>query len=811
MAIVAYPGTPGTVIYGGIPIPTGGTTLTTITLANTSGSTQAAGFVSPMFGLPLKQGDVPAGQYPAFELADGTPCDPTIYATTSWPDGSMKWCGVFLRVPTTVAGSGTLAITVKNGGSAPGSSARAVSDLTAADLKVELTGVTNLTGTWTASLNDAITNGTAVQIADGPAGAIWRVLGDFKQSGAAHGQLVCWHYVAALQNASGGLLGIRYLGRVAQPWADVTTPTPTRRVVNAVLKVGASTLRTLQGHDTTETVGANIGMPHYTSFFTAGADAKWDFVQGGGSASSDCTVRVQHDKTYFVKSRLVPPYDMTVPATSSPNFDYRPYGAGPMQRNVGGTGERDDIGIMTAWSVRHLMTQSAVDEKVIRVVGLCSGGWRQVSRKQSTKQIIPCVDPSPSYTGLGTIENSWRIRPGNMSGAVAPVDDSSLWQSEFEPSHRPSATYYVYLVTGEPQYLDMLVEQANGLLLSAVPGSSSPNTAAVITQSTLWANSDYGGRTAVVGGTTYKGGGFWFIDGLLRIPAWGTRDICHAAAIYPDVCPSGTQKRKYFREVVEATYAAANAYNNARPQSWRDSGLFAFDPREATEVPWCHGFASYSLCHQTQILPSTAGTEFRQHMGRYWSSAKAIMDIGCIMSYLGSQYDENGVRFESMSDMLFVVGTTLNFSAATSRATIAGSPSSWAPTNGDKFSFSSYQDADKPFPAAVNSKIFYAVNVSGNSFQLAATPGGTPITVPADVSITGFFAQLANFAPNISFENVVGPNAYVSIIYGCIRMHEACGDTFINAARVAADAKVASAGISFVGSPKNAMSNSYPV
>lgn len=806
----SYVFTPGVTLYVGMPTP-GGSLLTTLTLVNTSGSEQAANFVAPMFGQPFVQGDVPSGQYPAFELTDGTPCPATIHSVTTWPDGSMKWCGVLMRVPTTIAGSGSLTINVKNGGSAPSASSRTTGDLTAADLSTVLTGVTNLTGEWTASLNTAITDATdIVSLGDGPAGRIWRIGGPFKQSGSPHGQLHCWHYVAALQNSSGGLLGLRYLGRAAQPWADVSSPTPTRRVLTAVLKSGASTLRSLQGHDTTETPGSNIGMAHYTSFFTAGTDGKWDFVQGGGSASADCTVRVQHDKTYFVKSRLVPPYDLTVEPTSSSSVDYRPYGRGPMQRDVGGTGERDDIGILTSWAARHLLTQAAVDERVIRVVGLCSAGWRQLTRRSTTKQIVPCTDPAASYTGLGTIQTTWRVRPGLNSGAVAPSVETSMWLSEFEPSHRPNATYYPYLVTGEPQYLDLMVEQANGLLLSAVPGSSSMNTATTLTKSTLRTNSDFGDRDVVIGGTTYKGGGYWFTDGLLRVPAWGTRDIAQAAAVYPDTCPWGTETRKYLRDVMAALYTSANVYNNARAQAWRDSGMFNFDSRDGSEAPWCHAYMSLSICHQANILPSTDAATFRAHIGRYWSRAEELMDIGCAMAYTALHYDESGNRVEDMEDMVFEVGSTLTFSTSTNRATVSGNPGSWVPTNGDVFAFSSFRDADKPFSEATDYRRLYAANCSSNTFQLSATPGGSVITVTSNAVVTGFYCRLANFAPHYSFENVSSPAAYVSNIRGSIRMHEASGDSFINAARVDADARLVTAGVTFTSDPKNAFAAAYP-
>ena len=63
----SYTFTPGTALYAGLPNPSGAL-ITTLSLVNTSGSTQAANFVSPMLGMPFKQGDVPSGQYPQFQL-----------------------------------------------------------------------------------------------------------------------------------------------------------------------------------------------------------------------------------------------------------------------------------------------------------------------------------------------------------------------------------------------------------------------------------------------------------------------------------------------------------------------------------------------------------------------------------------------------------------------------------------------------------------------------------------------------------------------------------------------------------------------
>lgn len=812
----SYVFTPGVTLYAGMATPSGGTTLTTITLANTSATEQAAGFVSPMFGLPLKQGDVPAGQYPAFFLADNTPVPATIHSVTSWPDGSMKWCGVLLRVPTTVAGSGTLAITVKNGGSAPSSSARALSDFTAANLSVELTGVTNLSGVWTATLNDAITNGTAVQIADGPAGAIWRVLGDFKQSGSAHGQLVCWHYVAALQNASGGLQGTRYLGFVAQPWADVSTPTATMRTMTAALKTGATTIRSMQGSrwinpddkSLGEVLGPEVDLSYYAGFYTAGADAKWDFVQGGGSSSTDCTVRVQHDRAYVISTRLVPSYSRTLNPSSGASISYNAMGRGSMVRNMGSTGERIDIGILPTWSVQHLMTQAAVDERAVRVNGLASGGWRQCARKKTTGQIVPMTDPSASYTGLGPIEKTWRGPVDYTFGFVNPAVNYSMWSSETEPSHRPDCNYYAYLITGEPQFLDRLVEDANGILSGAVDGSRTMNTTPPITSSNILATSAFGERDVIINGTTYKGGGYIFTSNLARVAAWGTRDIANAGAIYPDVCPAGTQVRKYFREVSEAMFTAFNTYNSLFGADWAASGIYSFDPRNDAAAPWCNGYFSNSICHQASVLATTSAATARAYIAQYWENMALNRDMASVFSFDGNIYDQSGNRVTKVPDvMLSCARSTLTFSTSTSRFTVGGSLP-WQPTNGDIIAFWSNVDPDKPFASATDLQRFYVVNASGFTGQLSATPDGSPITVTNNAVVGYFFCRIQNFAPNPTIQNDTSADAYIANITGAINHHAACGDS-VSTALAAANNKLLAAGTSFASDPKNAIVSTF--
>ena len=803
----SYPGIFGTKLYVGVNPPVEGALITTITLQNTSASTQAAGFVSPMFGLPLKQGDMPAGQYPQFKLTDGTNCPASIWGVSSWPDGSMKFCAAMVRVPSSVAGSGTLALQVYSGGTTPAPSARTTADLTAADLKVELTGVTNLTGLWTASLNTAIADADdIVVIGDGPAGKVWRIGGPCKQAGAAHGQLHAWHYVAALTNSSGGLLGLRYLGKVGQPWVDVASPAPARRVATAALKSGATNLRTLQGHDTTETPGANIGMPHYSSFFTVGAEGLWDFV--AGSQATECTLRVIHNKTYFTKSRLVPSYDLSLAATSSTAHNYAPYGAGPMQRYMPGTGERDDIALLPTWMVRHLLTQSAAEERTVRTVGLSSGGWRtQLRHRAYPSGVIPCTTAAASYAGMGNVLPSIRYSDGG--GVAMPADNTSLWVGETEPSHRPSAAYYPYLITGEPQYLDLLEDHAAELLLAWIPGSRTPRVTLPVTNTTLFANADYGERDAVVGATNYKGGGQFFVGGVVRVMAWSTRDIAQAAAILPDTSPSGVGTRAYLREVLEQSYAAINDYNTRFGADWQNTGILNFDERKEFLYSWASGYLSNSVCHQANILGSTSAATLRAYLGRYWEGIANQMDIACAFSYHGSMFDQNGVRATTTPELLYGLSAQLTFDSGTSRMTVSGTTGnwySWSPSNGDVFAFLT---AANPYPAIPEYQRMYAVNSSGKSCQLSLTPGGSPVAVPATMVITSCMAQIQDFSPDVSFEVNLGSGGYLANITSAIRSHAAGGDP-MTASLAKSGINLATAGTVFTDNPKNAVVAQYP-
>lgn len=774
--------------------------LAIVRLHNTSGEAQTAGFVSPMFGQPFAQGDMPRGSFPQFSLLDGTACPATLWGITSWPDGSMKFCAVMLQISSAIGRRDVLSVQVRGGGTPAPKSRRTTAELQAAALRIELTGVSGLEGTWNAALNDGISEASQlVLLGDGAAGAVWRVGTEFRDAGGrAHGQLYAWHYIAALNDGDGRLLGLRYLGRVAQPWADVTSPPARYRDVAARLHAGERTVRVLQGHTDNETPGPTIRLPHFASFFTAGEDARWDYVQAGGSAAADATVRVSLDVAYLLQSQLVPPYDLRTFVRPTKELRYVPMGRGSVERGMGNTGERPDIGVLPDWNVRHLLTQAASDEQVARVNAMVAGGWRFTTRKRSTVQPVPCVDNRPSYAGLGPTQTSWR-GPRYPQGVVAPAPNNSLWSEDI--AHRPGCTYWPYLFSGEPQYLDLLVEHACTHLLELAPGHTNIATEAPVTK--VLFETWRGDRDTRIGagGSVHKGGGLLFMGGGLRIAAWASRDVAQAAALCPDVAPDGAAVRDYLREALAGAYAAVAEYDKKMPKGFTQAGLFIM--AEGTDAPWMRSYLSWSLCHQADILASREAVATRQYFSRFWRAYAEIADITGLTAYSCSLW--NGAQMaRGIEDVVCMREETLDFDAAGSRGTIVGNDKAktrpWSPSDGDVFTFGTPATSPLlPFPKAIPNQRLYAVNCVGHTFQLALTPGGKPESIPKDITIPSYMCRARDLSP--AWQSAATPYHYPANLRGAVAYHLLRGDP-LQKAKAGLDQLVRSQDTRFDDRPK---------
>ena len=792
---------------------TGVALLTTLTFPNRSGSTQATQWVSKPFGVHLPAGALGSSDYPQFRLASDhtTVCPATLWGKTSHPaDSSWRFFGAMIRVPASVAGSGTIDIEIYSGGSAPSASGFSGATLSTADIDISVTGVTNLTGTWLSGVNQGVTdNDRVVTIADGDAGMILRIGQGFRLSGSDHGQMEADHYVQILKNSSAALKGIRYLGRVMQPWADVSSPTPNRRELSGSVRHtgGGTTIRYFSGCNTDETLTSTIGLQHYASFFTCGTNGQWDWVQGGGSDSADCTMGLpQFSKSYFRQSKMLPPMDDTLSPTSNSALNYNPMGrGGEITRNLSQTGERIDIGPVPSWHVREWMAQTANDEQAIRAIGLSGAGWRLNARLSTTNKPVSVRGGGTNYTGLGTSQPTWCLTPGAITGFGSPSTYDSLWSPsatgalETDTSHRPALA----------DRYKLLAFVISGALAGTVPGVGSTMATAPISGSCF--ADDGGNRNLKIGATTYYNVCTVHGADLSRIAAWLFRDVCQAWAACPDTDPAGSAIKTYLSDVIDSSLSFINAYNAAQSSTFQDNGIYYFrGTDQPSEAPWSLGYMSNAAALGYALTGRSTALTFLNHMGKFWARLEATAAAGRMFGFNLASRDESLVRLE---DAAVIMGDLANgqtsWDSSTEVFTVGSGGNgnhNFTPTNGDLIGFDAYFSGNKPFASASDRKAFYVVQASGQTFKLSATLGGSAVDVTTTTNLTRMYARLASFAsPRFSYQGGGGSTAadgYVATIRSALRHMEAAGCTTLGSARTAADSAFTTGSISLTSDPK---------
>lgn len=194
-----------------------GSALATLTLVNSGGATQPSGVPTQTFGQPFKDGDIAPGTAPQFTVA-GVSQPFSAGLQSYWPSGCLKFA-TFMLLPTfSLAAGASRVVTIARGGSWPAASRRTLGEVYAQNLVVTAPAYpsphNSRSGTYGAWLLGDANNYKQVVWLDGAAGKAWKISTHMAQTrgGAKDGMLVCDHYIMALNNASGGLGGFRWMG-----------------------------------------------------------------------------------------------------------------------------------------------------------------------------------------------------------------------------------------------------------------------------------------------------------------------------------------------------------------------------------------------------------------------------------------------------------------------------------------------------------------------------------------------------------------------------------------------------------------------
>lgn len=205
-----------------------GTTIAQLQIKNDGAGSTGTDWVTVPLGHTFKAGDIPSGYYPRFKIAGGgADVDYSYWNKSSHADGSWRFCGLMLRIPTALAGGATMTIDISAVNTAPAATSRTLSEATARDFKMKGTGRRTISAVeWTSSLNTGISDADSIieYTASGRGGGnvcrYWRVGQGFRNGSTESLHCYGWFYIFVIQNAAGGLYGFRVTPVLANPFAN---------------------------------------------------------------------------------------------------------------------------------------------------------------------------------------------------------------------------------------------------------------------------------------------------------------------------------------------------------------------------------------------------------------------------------------------------------------------------------------------------------------------------------------------------------------------------------------------------------------
>jgi hypothetical protein len=439
-------------------------------LSTTLGVTSpVAGTVPFTFGQPIKQGDVPAGQF--VQVAGASNYQARV--VNSWPDGSAKLAILSGHYASTANVLASLALTASL-------TAPAGANITEAQLIAAAPTATMQCGSiGTVSLASLM--GT---VASGPDGTglvrsfLGPVMSEFHYRGkvGTNAHLRVYFVCRAYSSSGAGVTSVEVESLVENGFTNV--PAPQMWTYVPTLTVGGVQVWT--------NGGSNFNHYHHT---------RVGFVAWAGATAY--TTTPSHNLPYAKASRVVPNYGATTTSSTYLNglaSSYVPYMKGDYQAAWGVTGRQDQIGLLPNWEAAY-WTDGAPQAWQATIVNAYVGmGFYHHYRDETTGRPVK----ARSYPAV-----SWGANPGFTNGSANQGGTTSLPANDdnFPPypqtygwneQHHPQIGVTAYLTTGRWSFMEELqfLAGAMGIDGSAVYGWHASNGSPVF--DTVTSNSTRG-------------------------------------------------------------------------------------------------------------------------------------------------------------------------------------------------------------------------------------------------------------------------------------------------------------------------------
>ena len=503
---------------------------------------------------------------------------------------------------------------------------------------------------------------------------------------------------------------------------------------------------------------------YFGAVFAVNANGDPVWLQGAGSDSSDTTLIHKIDQSYWLSAKVVPPYDLSIGGIQT-NLErvglmaeYWPNSAEPVVRSQDWTGERDDLGILSAWYSRHFFTQDPGDRQFVRVISLV-GMQMSVGLEYLSTLSYPCLNNGPGGGGSNYPDMpapnptfTWNPngRPQSIGFRNGDYTDPKVLIAGFSnqcTGHLCQFNYYPYLYTGEPWHLDGLLEHAQ----NAVAQLQSNLSTAIINPTTFALDSSGSGgcRNVTVGSNPPRYGvTSCASSGGFRLGAWGTGLLSAASALCPDSHPASKSYKQYFNDMRS------------------DSAMLPLDILNALDTSGCSFAYSLGLWN----IPQTADYFVQQYQMGYYCSAAFLGSTICEDSnlaagaqallqwfvYVQQKYSAWSLYAEQAPcKTAELAGSGPISSPANLAFGVAGPEISWTNNGSTPFTWVSsrgpqnYQMQNGDILFAVPSRNSNHYNLPGGyslftqyyvvdynrttkAFALSTFPGGTPLAAPTD-------------------------------------------------------------------------------
>jgi len=514
---------------------------------------------------------------------------------------------------------------------------------------------------------------------------------------------------------------------------------------------------------------------HFGSQFGATAEGKSNWVQAQGSVSAPGLVQVRFDPVYRRSTRCFLPFDLSITIDScltsvgSYTYSWDTLSVGPLTLHTAGAGNRGDIGLITDWQRRHFSNQAVVDELYARMIGLSRAHFGTGLYDLSTHgpaQLYNATYANMPTTGYDTL--TWNPSAGT-TGAGFTLPPNTNVCAGFDGTttdHMPSTAAYAYEVFGEPVYLDLILEAAMGGLLQYGPGARNPTSPSTA----------YG----VVTEFAYT----------IRNLAWALRDLVFADGLWPDTDPYGTGIPDMLSDCRTASVNWPNLWIAGGNSYVSTNKLWA--PNNTQHAPWMLDYTAhtytlaYTLCEDANALTMLQG------MQTWWNYVATTFSYGQIYTYYDLVYVDGGTPYtdpDTISDDAHFAslgagmvglpsGVAISWASGTPGVFTAIEPGQgYTPANGDKWIFPAYDNHAQPVtpPGGLSSNTpYYAVNRSGNTFNLSATPGGSAINI--STTSAGLGVENIGLVP-VSFTSTGMVSNYQEVRLGVFQCMTAAGVT----------------------------------